>query len=126
MEEICTDISATLCDAGIGGYKIFYEEELTERLPENMRNRETLEAALKNLSGGGYIDVKYARGNVFCIACIKRYEAVKTEEKPATYVSETVSAKSAISKKVYVSLSLCAFLGSAAGGCVAAVLGAVL
>ena len=126
MEEICTDISATLCDQGLGGYKIFYEEELTECLPENMRNRETLEAALKNLSGGGYIDVKYARGNVFCIASFKRYETKKPEEKPETVVTESVSAKPAISKKTYVAISLCAFLGSAAGGCIAAVLGAVL
>ncbi len=126
MEEICTDISATLCDAGMGGYKIFYEEELTECLPENMRNRETLEAALKNLSGGGYIDVKYARGNVFCIACFKRYEAKKPEEKPEAVVTESVITKPALSKKTYVAISLCAFLGSAAGGCVAAVLGAVL
>lgn len=126
MEEICTNISATLCDAGIGGYKVFYEEELTECLPENMRNRETLEAALKNLSGGGYIDVKYARGNTFCIASFKRYEAKKTEAKPEVSVTETASERPLISKKTYLALSLCAFLGSAAGGCVAAVLGAVL
>ncbi len=124
MEEICTALSAVLCDAGIGGYKIFYEEELTECLPENMRNRETLEAALKNLRSGGYIDVKYARGNAFCIACLKRYEAPQAEETPVSAPAE--SGKKGLPKSVYVALSLCAFLGSAAGGCVAAVLGAVL
>ncbi|MCM1437602.1 MAG: hypothetical protein NC131_00120 [Roseburia sp.] len=124
MEEICTNLSATLCEAGIGGYKIFYEEELFDCLPENMRNRETLEAALKNLNGGGYIDVKYARGNTFCIACFKRYEAEKKEESPDVLTAETP--RPCLSKKTYAALSLCAFLGGAAGGCIAAVLGAVL
>ena len=53
MEEICTTISAQLCEAGTGGYKIYYEEDLLDALHDDMRNREPLEAALKNLSGGG-------------------------------------------------------------------------
>lgn len=125
MEDICTKLSAILCDAGMGGYKIFYEEELAECLPDNMRNRETLEAALKNLNGGGYIDVKYARGNTFCIACIKKYEAPAAENKPEIpAAAETV--KLTFSKATYFALSLFAFLGGATGGCVAALLGAVL
>lgn len=126
MEDICTKLSAILCDAGMGGYKIFYEEELAECLPDNMRNRETLEAALKNLNGGGYIDVKYARGNTFCIACIKKYEAPATENKPEISPAVCQTVKPTFSKTTYFALSLFAFLGGAAGGCVAAVLGAVL
>lgn len=126
MEEICTKLSATLCDAGLGGYKIFYEEELAECLPENMRNRETLEAALKNLSENGCIEVKYARGNAFCIACIKKYVAPKKEETAEVITYEREDVNPVLSKKFYVALSLCAFFGSAAGGCVAFLLGAVL
>ena len=126
MEEICTKLSALLCDAGMGGYKIFYEEELAECLPDNMRNRETLEAALKNLNGGGYIDVKYARGNTFCIACLKKYEAPKPKTEPEILPAESAVIRPALSKTAYVLLSLFAFLGGAAGGCVAVVLGAVL
>ncbi len=129
MEDICTKLSAILCDAGMGGYKIFYEEELAECLPDSMRNRETLEAALKNLHGGGYIDVKYARGNTFCIACIKKYEAPTpaptTENKPEISAAAT-TVRPKFPKATYFILSLFAFLGGAAGGCVAAVLGAVL
>ena len=130
MEDICTKLSAILCDAGIGGYKIFYEEELAECLPDNMRNRETLEAALKNLNGGGYIDVKYARGNTFCIECIKRYEApvpahaVVNQPENLPAAAETV--QPAISKMTYFALTLFAFLGGAAGACIAAFLWAVL
>ena len=126
MEDMCTKLSALLCDAGMGGYKIFYEEELLDCLPDNMRNRETLEAALKNLNGNGYIDVKYARGNTFCIACIKKYEAPATEIQPEISPVAVEAIKPAFSKTVYFVLSLCAFLGGAAGGCVAAVLGTVL
>ncbi|MCM1546465.1 MAG: hypothetical protein NC033_05455 [Clostridiales bacterium] len=123
MEEICTKLSALLCDAGMGGYKVFYEEELSDCLPENMRNRDTLEAALKNLDGGGYIDVKYARGNTFCIACLKKYEAPEPEPVPEP-AAESVSR--ALPKAAYIALALSAFLGGAVGGCIAAVLGAVL
>lgn len=126
MEEICTKLSALLCDAGMDGYKIFYEEELAECLPDNMHNRETLEAALKHLNGGGYIDVRYARGSTFCIACLKKYEALKARTEPETLPAVNEDVKPAFFKKTYFALALSAFLGGAAGGCVAAVLGAVL
>lgn len=126
MEEICTKLSAILCDAGMGGYKIFYEEELIDCLPDNMRNRETLEAALKNLNGGGYIDVKYARGSAFCIACLKKYEAPEAQPEPEMLPAVAENTRPTIPKSVCFCLSLFAFLGGAAGGCIAAVLGAVL
>lgn len=126
MEEICTNLSSALCEAGTGGYKIFYEEELLDCLPENMRNRETLEAALKNLSGGGYIDVKYARGNTFCLACLKKYEVQKVEPAPPTPCETDKKPNIAVGIKTYVTLCLCAFFGSAAGGALAAVIAAVI
>ena len=126
MEEICTKLSAILCDAGMGGYKIFYEEELIDCLPDNMRNRDTLEAALKNLNGGGYIDVKYARGSTFCIACLKKYEAPAAPPAPENVPAVIENVKPTFSKMTYFTLSLFAFLGGAAGGGLAAVLGAVL
>ena len=129
MEEICTTLSAQLCEAGTGGYKIYYEEELLDALPEDMRNRETLEAALKNLTSGGYIDVKYARGTAFCICSFKKYEpAIKAEPEEKEGTAETFEATPvpAIPKKFYLLSALCAFAGGAVGGCVAAVLGTVL
>ena len=120
MEEICALLSAFLCEAGTGSYKIFYEEELMEVLPEEIRNRETLEAALKNLGGGGYVDVKYARGNAFCIAAVKKFEPVipvateKTEETAA----QRLAAPALFPKKAYAYITLCAFLGGAVGAVV--------
>lgn len=126
MEDMCTKLSALFCDAGMGGYKIFYEEELLDCLPDNMRNRETLEAALKNLNGNGYIDVKYARGDAFCIACIKKYEAPAAEIQPEISPVAVETANPAFSKSVYFAFFLFAFLGGAAGGLIASLLGAVL
>lgn len=126
MEEICNNLSAALCQAGLGGYKIFYEEELCDCLPDSMRNRETLEAALKNLSECGCIDVKYARGSTFCIASLKKYEAPAPEKQVAETPANLDGPKPAVKLKTYLTVSLCAFLGGAAGGAVAAVLGAVL
>ena len=126
MEEICTSLSTRLCEAGTGGYKIFYEEELAEALPEDMRNRETLEAALKHLTGGGYIDVKYARGNAFCICTFKKYEAPKKElaDAPAAEVQTPPPVFPA--KNMYLTAALSAFAGGAVGGAIAAILGMVL
>lgn len=130
MEEICLSLSAELCKTGTGGYKIYYEEELLEALPEDMRNRDTLEAALKNLTSGGYIDVKYARGSAFCINAVKKYEPAERpqpepEERGADGGAAEISAP-AVSGKFYLLSALCAFAGGAVGGTIAAVLGAVL
>lgn len=56
------------------GYGIFYEDELLDILPEESRIREALEAALKQLVNEGYIDVKYAKGNAFCILGLNSYK----------------------------------------------------
>ncbi|MDE6374102.1 MAG: hypothetical protein K2L72_06335 [Clostridia bacterium] len=125
MEEICTKLSATLSKDGAKGYGIYYEEELLDALPDDMRNRETLEAALKNLQSGAYIDVKYARGDAFCIASLKKYKPVEREiavDCDNTAVCPTAS----LPKKIYAVIALCAFAGGALGGCVAAIAGAVL
>lgn len=125
MEEICKSLSAAVYGTGKGGYKIYYEDDLLETLPEDLRNRETLEAALKNLVAGGYLDVKYARGNVFCIAAVKKYEPTpdpETEEKrePAP------TATTVLTKKIYALIAASAAAGSAIGGCIGALIGAVL
>lgn len=126
MEEICFSLSAALCEAGTGGYKIYYEEELFEALPEDLRNRETLEAALKNLAAGGYIDVKYARGDAFCICSFKRYELPEKEKTAETTAAEVKTSTPSAGIKFYFAAALSAFAGAAAGGGLVAILGLVL
>ncbi len=125
MEEICYSLCAKLIEAGTGGYKIFYEEELLDCLPQEVRNRETLEAALKKLNSERYIDVKYARGNAFCIAVFSQYplpEDNDGQENDAPADEKLVRAD----KKLYFTAALSAFAGGLAGGCVAAIVAAVL
>jgi hypothetical protein len=82
MDEICEAIAAKIYNDTKGGYSIFYEDELFDEMPEGSdKNRETLEAALKRLVNGGFIDVKYARGNAFCVAGLKPYERANVTEK---------------------------------------------
>lgn len=59
---------------------VFSEDELCEALPENA-GCDDIKKALKTLSGGGYVDVKYSSGNMYCIAPLKIYEE-ETPEQP--------------------------------------------
>lgn len=126
MEEICNALSAKLSEIGTGVYAVFYEDELLDALPETSRNRDVLEAALKKLNNGGYIDVRYARGSAFCLSFVRPY----IWEKPVAHV-ETVQPETAeqpapsAPKKTYLLLALCSFLGGLAGG-LCALLGAVI
>ena len=126
MEEICTALSAMIDEAGNGRYTIFYEEDLLEAIDGDMKNRETLEAALKTLRTGGYIDVKYARGNAFCVASLKKYVPVKKEEPAPAPVESAEERTSALSKKTLLSIGLWAFLGSFIGGAIVALITAVI
>ena len=126
MEEICNALSAKLSEAGTGVYAVFYEDELLDALPENSRNRDTLEAAMNKLNNGGYIDVRYARGSAFCLSFLKPFVWSKPEEKveeKQPVAAEKISA--VVSKRAYIAVALCSFFGGLIGGlCV--LLGAVL
>lgn len=115
-------------EAGNGRYTIFYEEDLLDVLQGDMRNRETLEAALKTLRTGGYIDVKYARGNAFCVASLKKYTPPKKEEAAPAPVSAQIAepACAAPAKRYLLNVGLWAFLGSFLGGAIVALIAAVI
>ena len=127
MEEICNALSAKLSEIGTGVFAVFYEDELLDALPETDRSRDTLEAALKKLNNGGYIDVRYARGSAFCLSFIRPYVLEKPqEEKAETVQPETQEISSpATFKKAYLLLGLCSFLGGLVGG-LCALIGAVI
>lgn len=123
MDEICVDLSAKLSESASNGYAIFFEEELLEVIPENTRNRETLEAALKTLTSGGYIDVKYARGNAFCITSLKAYTLPDIPEQTvAPKFAEEYKTEARLPFIVYIFVAFCAFLGGLAGTLIGAVL----
>lgn len=123
MDEICVQLSAKLTETAANGYVVFFEEELLEVIPENTRNRETLEAALKLLASGGYIDVKYARGNAFCIASLKEYILPEMPGQTETLQSaEECKTQAYLPFFVYMIVALCAFVGGLAGTLIGAVL----
>lgn len=126
MEEICSALSAKLSETGTGVYAVFYEDELLDALPETSRNRDTLEAALKKLNNGGYIDVRYARGSAFCLSFIRPYIWEKPKQEVEVIQPEQAEKVSpSAPKKTYILLALCSFFGGLAGGlCV--LLGAVI
>lgn len=113
MDEICRDLTLKLKEAGADRYTIFYEDELLEILPEDLRSREALEAALKKLSAENYIEVKYARGEAFCLRLLKLYDK-------AVELSNESAEQFSFPKKIYVVTAICAFLGAALGGAVCA------
>lgn len=128
MDEILLSLSSLLYSCGTDGYKIFYENELTEVFPEDLRNRETLEAALKKLVAEGCVDVKYVRGEVFCIAVLKEYEPPKEIESQDAEENEPCELHETKlnANKVYIFAAVAAFLGGALGGCVTAIIAAVV
>lgn len=130
MDEICAALSALL-EGGGSSYKIYYEEDLLDALPDDVRNRDTLEAALKNLYGGGYIDVKYARGSAFCVAFLKKFFPAPAE--PATETENTQSAEAPVAAPahinkaaLYLTVALSAFFGGILGGLISALIGAAI
>lgn len=128
MDEICSALFSKLCEGGTGTYRIFYEDELLDELDGEVRNRETLEAALKRLLNEGCIDVKYARGDAFCIAAVKEFSpppppVEKKEEEPLPVIIRESPVQSHVKNYFWVMLS--AFCGSLLGG-LCAVLGAVV
>lgn len=124
MEEICSALSAKFKEAGTGVYAVFYEDELLDVLPAGNRNRETLEAALKKLNNGGYIDVRYARGSAFCLSFIRPYEGEKQPD-PPQIPAQCDAQVAAVPVKAYIAVALCSFFGGLIGG-LCALLGAVV
>ena len=58
-----------------GRYVIIDEDELYEAFPDGVdRSFDELKRSLTLLIKQGYIDVKYSRGETYCIAPLKKYE----------------------------------------------------
>lgn len=59
--------------AAIGRYIILSEDEINEALG-GKSDGEEIKNSLKELAQGGYIDLKYSGGGMFCVAPLKEYE----------------------------------------------------
>jgi hypothetical protein len=109
MDEICAAVAAKIYSAGKGGYAVIYADELMDVLPDESKNSDVLHAALKTLAKGGYIDVKYSKGDAYCISSLKKYEL------PAAETETETSAQPTAKISFWYSL-LGGFAGGALGG----------
>lgn len=116
MEELCKLICGKIYSSTREGYGIFYEDELLDILPEDNRTREVLEAVLKQLVNGGNIEVKYAKGNAFCILGLKNYAERTAPSSPAAPAASECRGKSF--KEVALPVAA-AFGGGILGGIIA-------
>jgi hypothetical protein len=123
MDEICEALATKIYTSSRGGYAIFYEDELFDEIEKaEDKNRETLEAALKKLSTNGFIEIKYARGNAFCMAGLKPYE--RKEATPTPQVVEAYDGGNC--KKALLYSSLGALVGGMLGGVISFVVAVIL
>ena len=71
-----------------GRYVIIDEEELYDAFPEGSdKSFDELKKTLTYLLKQGYIDVKYSRGEIYCIAPLKKYEEEIIYEEPQEEIS---------------------------------------
>lgn len=89
MDRISKAILGKITSASaMGRYVIITEDEFFEVFPEDCeKTYEALEKAVTSLSKNGYIDVKYSRGDVYCIAWLREYieEVPKQPEVPPKF-----------------------------------------
>ena len=76
MDRICSAVLNKIhALSPAGRYVIVDEDELYDAFPdESDRSFDELKRSLTILIKQGYIDVKYSRGETYCIAPLKKYE----------------------------------------------------
>ena len=77
MDRICDAVLNKIhALSPTGRYVIIDEDELFDAFPDgSYRSFDELKRSLGFLCHEGYIDVKYSRGETYCVAPLKRYEA---------------------------------------------------
>ena len=75
MDRICSAVFDKIRELSPSGrYVIVAEEEFYDNFPEDSeRSYKEIDRALSVLKHGGFIDVKYSRGDMFCVAPLKEY-----------------------------------------------------
>lgn len=102
-----------------GRYVIIDEDEIFEAFPDGSdRTYDELERVLTALRSGGYIDLKYSRGDMYCVAPLKAY----VEELPSSPAPAPAAAKGRRIDVVFFS----AFVGGALGSLIISLIFALL
>lgn len=103
-----------------GRYFIISAEEFLEEFPEGAeRSREELQRALSALAAGGYIEIKYSSGDMYCVAAVRNYS--EPDPAPAAPV-KTAAADGKRADTPRLTAFWAAFAGGVAGGILTALL----
>ena len=124
MDRICVAVLDKIQKLSPAGrYVIIAEDEFYEDFPEGSeKSFQELDRALTVLRRGGYIDLKYSRGDMYCVAPLKRY--VEEEYYPSPVPEESFREEKRGRKTDFVFLS--AFAGSALGSLIISLIFAVI
>ena len=103
-----------------GGFAIIDSTEFADAIPEGERRAAgEIDGALKELQKLGYIDIRYARGDMYCVAALKAaLPEENCEEKLPDRSPTVVEVKEKINKFAVALYAAAAFLGGAAGSAV--------
>ena len=128
MDRICKAVLEKICAlAPLGRYVIISEDEFFEDFPEDCEKSETeLNKALRSLVSGGFIDLRYSSGDLYCAAPLKKYEPEPAPEPSpsAEEITETVYEPERPKMKIYAFAFLAAFCGGALGSIFAGLISA--
>ena len=103
-----------------GGFAIIDSTEFAAAIPEGERRAAgEIDGALKELQKLGYIDIRYARGDMYCVAALKsELPEENCEEKLPDRSPTVIEVKEKINKFAVALYAAAAFLGGAAGSAV--------
>ncbi len=124
MDRICIAVLEKICSlAATGRFVVFAEDELLDAFPDGEdRSEAALKAVLKSLKEGGFIDLKYSSGDLYCIAPIKNYEPAPEPVSEEAKTEENVPKPRHIRGAIFLS----AFFGGALGSLIISLIFAVL
>ena len=119
MDRICGAVLDKIYDLSPAGrYVIIAVDEFYDAFPDGYEKTfDELDKALTSLKKGGYIDLKYSRGDMYCVAPLKEYE----EEEEILSPSPAVSS----GRKIDM-VFLSAFAGSALGSLIISLIFAII
>ena len=103
-----------------GGFPIIDSTEFADAIPEGERRAAgEIDGALKELQKLGYIDIRYARGDMYCVAALKsELPEENCEEKLPDRSPTVIDVKEKINKFAVALYAAAAFLGGAAGSAI--------
>ena len=101
-----------------GSYAIIDSAEFSDAVPDGERKTPgEIDGGLKTLQKGGFIDIKYARGDMYCVAALKSALPEEKEE-PKECSPTVIEVKEKFNSRAAAVYSACAFLGGALGSAI--------